>query len=68
MPGERVDGDESSRGFESRPLRHHYMKPHDSISSAKLTAYRPSKGTMEGYYHEGAYAVSTALEGKVAGS
>src|SRR6516164_3831709 len=22
MPGERVDGDESSRGFESRPLRH----------------------------------------------
>ena len=42
--------------------------PRDDISRAELTAYRPSRGTMEGYYHEGAYAVSTALEGKLASS
>jgi hypothetical protein len=42
------------------------LSPRDGISLAKLKAYRPSRGTMEGYYHEGAYAVSTALEGKLA--
>ena len=42
--------------------------PRDSVSSAKLTVYRPSRGTMEGYYHEGAYATPSALEGKLASS
>ena len=42
--------------------------PRDGARPEKLTVSRPSRGTMEGYYHEGAYATPSALEGKLASS
>jgi hypothetical protein len=50
------------------PSATHTQSPRRGVSSAKLTVYRPSRGTMEGYYHEGAYATPSALEGKLASS
>ena len=48
------------------PSATYTQSPPAGVSSAKLTVYRPSRGTMEGYYHEGAYATPSALEGKMA--
>jgi hypothetical protein len=50
------------------PSATHTQSPCRGVSSAKLTVYRPSRDTMEGYYHEGAYATPSALEGKLASS
>ena len=69
---------EKNLGFPQDPGGWHYQgsadipsatytqSPPAGVSSAKLTVYRPSRGTMEGYYHEGAYATPSALEGKMA--
>ena len=50
------------------PSATHTQSPRGGLSSAKLTVYRPSRGTMEGYYHEGAHATPSALEGEMASS